>query len=90
MDLNSQYWKQSSVMNDEGEVTISIDSDYYKQLISRKIVNAFVTRIVESMQLKGYKANVIYYTVAMLNHLYGKEINLIEIWQQQSLSNNYK
>ncbi|WP_340015671.1 AIPR family protein [Paenibacillus sp. FSL K6-1318] len=93
MDMNSQYWKQSAVTNDEGEVTksiLNVDSDYYKQLISRRIINIFVTRIVESMNLKGYRANVIYYTVAMLSHLYGKEINLMEIWRQQDLSNKWE
>lgn len=93
MDLNSQYWKQSSVTNDEGEITKSIqniDSDYYKQLIARKIINSFVTRIVESMNLKGYRANVIYYSVAMLNYLYGKEIDLMEVWNQQTLSDKWE
>ncbi|WP_066392258.1 AIPR family protein [Neobacillus mesonae] len=93
MDLNSEYWKQSTVKNDEGEVTksiLDIDSDYYKGLIARRIINAYVTNIVESMNLKGYKANVIYYTVSMLNHLYGKEINLMEVWQQQALSDNWE
>jgi hypothetical protein len=93
MDLNSQYWKQSSVTNDEGEITksiLNIDSDYYKKLIARKIINAFVTIIVESMNLKGYRANVIYYTVAMLNYLYGKEIDLMEVWKQQTLSNKWE
>jgi len=93
MDLNSQYWKQSSLTNDDGEVTksiVNIDSDYYKKLIARKIINTFVTRIVESMNLKGYRANVIYYTVAMLNHIYGKEMNLMEIWQKQTLSDKWE
>ncbi|KAB2422115.1 MULTISPECIES: AIPR family protein [Bacillus cereus group] len=93
MDLNSLYWKQSSITNDEGEVIksiLSIDNEYYKKLIARKIINAFVTEIVESMKLKGYRANVIYYTVAMLNYLYGKEIDLIEVWQYQALSNKWE
>ncbi|MGN4817360.1 MULTISPECIES: AIPR family protein [Bacillus cereus group] len=93
MDLNSLYWKQSSITNDEGEVIksiLSIDNEYYKKLIARKIINAFVTEIVESMKLKGYRANVIYYTVAMLNYLYGKEIDLIEVWQHQALSNKWE
>lgn len=93
MDLNSQYWKQNLVANDDGEVIksiLSIDSDYYKQLIARRIINTFVTNLVESMNLKGYKANVIYYTIAMLNYIYGEEINLLEIWQKQSLSNKWE
>ncbi|WP_416420558.1 AIPR family protein [Priestia aryabhattai] len=93
MDLNSHYWKQSSITNDQGQVTgniINIDADYYKKLIARKIINTFVTGIVESMNLKGYRANVIYYTVAMLSHLYGEEINLMEVWQQQALSRKWE
>lgn len=93
MDVNSQYWKQSTVTNDEGEVTnaiLQIDSDYYKELIAKRIINAFVTKIVENMNLKGYKANVIYYSVAMLNYLYGKEIDLAEVWQQQTLSDKWE
>lgn len=93
MDINSPYWKQSSVTNDEGEMTKSIlyiDNDYYYRLIARRIINVFVTKIVESMNLKGYRANVIYYTVAMLNYLYGKEIDLLEVWRQQSLSTKWE
>lgn len=93
MDLNARFWKQSSTTNDEGEVVKSIeniDSDYYKKLIARKIINAYVTEIIESMNLKGYRANVIYYTVAMLNQVYGKEINLLQVWQKQELSNKWE
>lgn len=93
MDLNSKYWKQSSIIDNEGKVTksiLNIDSDYYKQLIARRIINEFVTKIVESMNLKGYRANVIYYTMAMLNHLYGQEIDLMEIWQQQAISDKWE
>lgn len=93
MDLNSKYWKQSSTTNNEGEVIKAIeniDSDYYKSLIARKIINDFVTKIVESMNLKGYRANVIYYSVAMLNEIYGKEIDLMEVWQNQLLSNKWE
>ncbi|WP_214834785.1 AIPR family protein [Exiguobacterium sp. E4787] len=39
--------------------------------------------------LKGYKANVIYYTTAMLNVLHGKSISLHEIWESQSLSDKW-
>ena len=93
MNMNSQYWKQSSVINDNGEATkaiLQIDSDYYKELIAKRIINAFVTKVVENMNLKGYKANVIYYSVAMLNFLYGKEIDLEEVWQHQTLSDKWE
>ena len=41
------------------------------------------------MKLKGYRANVIYYTTAMLREIYGKEIDLQEVWQQQGLSKKW-
>ncbi|WP_226087644.1 AIPR family protein [Mesobacillus sp. S13] len=93
MDLNSQFWKQSIGSNENGQLSqniLTIDSEYYKQLIARRIINAFVTSIVESMNLKGYRANVIYYTVSMLNHLYRKEIDLLEVWQRQTLPDKWE
>lgn len=89
MNMNSQYWKHG--FNDEGEVTSvkNIDSDFYKLLISRKIINSYVTEIVNRMNLKGYRANVIYYTVAMLRYLYGNQINLMDVWEKQALSNEW-
>jgi len=93
MDLNSQYWKQSSAINEEGDATksiLNIDTDFFKQLIARRIINTFVSEIVESMNLKGYRANVNYYTVAMLNYLYGKQIDLMEVWREQALSNTWE
>ncbi|MFC7686255.1 AIPR family protein [Ureibacillus sp. GCM10028918] len=89
MNLNGRYWKRSE--DEEGNpITISnIDNDFYKTLISRRIINEFVTDVVNQMGLKGYRANVIYYTVAMLAHLYGKDINLIEVWNNQELSDKW-
>lgn len=89
MTLNSNYWKQSTDSNGEMLPVKNIDSEYYKLLIARKIVNSYVTEIVNQMNLKGYKANVIYYTVAMLNYLYGDKFSLIEIWEGQAVSNEW-
>ncbi|CUB32536.1 MULTISPECIES: AIPR family protein [Bacillus] len=89
MNVNSRFWKSNT--NEKGESTSldEIDSDFYKQLISRKIINSYVTDIVNEMNLKGYRANVIYYTVAMLGHIYGRQINLMEIWESQSVPNQW-
>ena len=92
MEANSQYWKQSNVTNDNGEVTgkmQQIDSDYYKKLIARRIINDFVLDIVNSMGLKGYRANVNYYTVAMFKHLYEDKVDLLEVWNKQSLDDKW-
>lgn len=89
MNKNGQFWKRSE--DEEGNPTaiMNIDSDYYKGLISRRIIDAFVTNVVNEMGLKGYRANVIYYTIAMLSHLYGEEISLMEVWDNQELSEKW-
>ncbi|MGX1265700.1 hypothetical protein RKD55_003504 [Rossellomorea marisflavi] len=93
MDLNSTYWKQSLTTNDNGEITKPIEnisSNYYKELIAMRLINSFVKGIVDEMKLKGYRANVIYYTVAMLGYLYKDQIDLIEVWNKQKLSDSWK
>lgn len=86
MALNSDYWKQDL---SEGDKIESIDESYYKNLIAYCIINNYVKKIVERMNLKGYKANVIYYTVAMINHLYKEQIDLDYIWRKQQLSTDW-
>lgn len=89
MNMNSQYWKR--LEDEEGNLINikNIDNEFYKLLISRKIINTYVTELVNQMGLKGYRANVIYYTMSMLSHLYGKEIDLMDVWNNQALSNKW-
>jgi hypothetical protein len=89
MDVNKKYWKHERD-NDNNIISLEpINQDVYKMMISRSIINRHVTTIVEDMNLRGYRANVIYYSVAMLNFLYGDKIDLIEIWNRQDLSDKW-
>ena len=83
MDLNKSFWKTEG--SSQSKMTLSV----YQKLIGRAIINKRVQEIVEEMKLRGYKANVINYTVAMLNHLYGDKIDLVEVWNAQSLSDKW-
>ncbi|MEH7419057.1 AIPR family protein [Neobacillus drentensis] len=83
MDLNKSFWKTDG--NNQSKITLSV----YQKLIARSILNRRVQEIIEEMNLRGYKANVIYYSIAMLNHLYGDRIDLIEVWEKQSLSDKW-
>lgn len=83
MDLNKGFWKTEG--SSQSKMTLSV----YQKLIGKAIINKRVQEIVEEMKLRGYKANVIYYTVAMLNHLYGDKIDLVEVWNAQSLSDKW-
>ncbi|MFP7298727.1 AIPR family protein [Neobacillus niacini] len=82
MDLNKSFWKSEK---DQTKMTLSV----YQKLIARSIINKRVQEIVDEMKLRGYKANVIYYTTSMLNHLYGEKIDLVEVWEKQSLSDKW-
>lgn len=89
MEQNKQFWKYDKDDNDEiiplSEVTLEV----YQKLVARTIINLHTTNIVESMRLQGYKANVIYYTVAMLHHIYGNKIDLVDVWNRQTLSDKW-
>ena len=87
MNHNSQYWKHEK---DQPTPIQEMDNDFYKALIARSLINHHITNIVEQMKLKGYKANVIYYTTAMFRHIYGEKIDLLEIWKKQSVSTKWE
>jgi len=89
MEQNKQYWKYEKDDND-GIIPLSeVTLEVYQKLIARTIINFHVTNIVESMRLQGYRANVIYYTVAMLHHIYGNKIELLDVWNRQILSDKW-
>jgi hypothetical protein len=81
MELNKSFWSG----NTQEKITLTV----YQKLIGRAIINIRVKEIVDKMKLRGYKANVIYYTVAMLHHLYSDQIDLVRVWEEQSLSDKW-
>ncbi|WP_077215292.1 AIPR family protein [Bacillus dakarensis] len=83
MEANKSFWKTEG--SSQSKMTLSV----YQKLIARSIINLRVREIVNEMNLRGYKANVIYYTVAMINHLYSDKIDLVNVWEKQSLSDSW-
>ena len=82
---NRKYWKHERNEDDDLQLLIDVTEEVYRELL-RSIINKHISVIIDQMKLKGYRANVIYYTTAMLREIYGKEIDLQEVWQQQGLS----
>jgi hypothetical protein len=66
---------------------VTVDDDYYKKTIARTILFRHIYDIVDNQGLQGYRANVVYYTSAMVNYLYGDKIDLLEVWERQELNN---
>lgn len=89
MEENKVFWKYEKGDDNQIEELQEMTASVYKGLIARVIINRKVQSVVEMMGLKGYKANVIYYSTAMLNLLYGEEINLQDVWEKQTLSDKW-
>lgn len=89
MEYNKQYWKYEKDENDEFTPLSEVTPEVYQKLVARTIINLHVTDIVESMRLQGYRANVIYYTVAMLHHIYGNKLEILDVWNRQALSDKW-
>ncbi len=89
MDFNKVYWKYEIGTDNQIEELEELTALIYKELIAKVIINRKVLDLVNTLGLKGYKANVVYYTTAMLNLLYGESINLQEVWERQALSDKW-
>ncbi|WP_020063118.1 AIPR family protein [Bacillus sp. 123MFChir2] len=89
MEQNREYWKHERNQEDEIQPLLDVTVETYQQLIARSIINKHVSTIVDQMKLKGYRANVIYYTTAIFQYIYGKEIDLQKVWQKQALSTKW-
>ncbi|RAP19001.1 hypothetical protein C2W64_04322 [Brevibacillus laterosporus] len=89
MEHNRKHWKFERDQNDEMLPLVEVTEEIYQSLIARSIINQHVSFIVDQMKLKGYRANVIYYTTSMFSYIYGKEIDLQQVWLKQGLTNKW-
>jgi len=89
MDFNKVYWKHERDEENEIIPVEPVTEEVYQQLVARCIISNHISNIIESLKLRGYRANVIYYTASMLNHLYGDKIDLFDVWDKQSLSEKW-
>lgn len=65
---------------------ITIDADFFKQAIARAMLFNTCDKLVAKMDLPGYKANVVAYTLAMTAYAAGDRIDLLSIWNNQRVN----
>ena len=63
----------------------SPDETYFKTLVAKAILYKETDFIVKNQGESGYKANVVAYTLALLNEKTSNRINLLAIWDLQRL-----
>ncbi len=66
------------------------DDVYYKETIALLIIYNFLKSRPENKTYKNAKAPVIAYTIAYLHYITFDSLNLLQIWQQQELTDNQK
>lgn len=61
------------------------DALFFKTLVAKAILYRETDAIVRQQGETGYKANVVAYTLALLNEKTGNRLNLLSIWDQQAV-----
>lgn len=72
-------------MVQKGEIPAP-DENRYKSMIAKAILFQECDKIVASMKLPGYKAQVNYYTIALLSEFYEGDVDDNVIWNEQCIS----
>jgi hypothetical protein len=66
------------------------DATYFERLVAKAILFKETDRVVAGMQFGGYKANIVYYTIACLSHVTAQRLNLAAIWEHQDLDDDLR
>jgi len=62
------------------------DAEFFRDLVSKGIINKHVAVIARQEGFPAYRANVVAYTVALLAYHYGDRFNLGYVWAMQGVS----
>jgi hypothetical protein len=68
------------------EKQVAPDEAYFKKLIAQAILFRRTEKIVQDMNLGGYRANVVTYTIALISKLTDGKLDLDAIWKTQDLA----
>lgn len=72
------------------QLKIQIDETEFKKTVAKLILFRTIDSYYgkDGLDLKGYKANVLAYTMALLSHLSNKALDLLSIWDEQCVINS--
>lgn len=63
-----------------------VDQDDFKRIVALAILFKRIDQLVQGLDLGGYKANIVTYTLAYLSHATGAKLDLDRIWKDQKLT----
>lgn len=82
--LETNFVKYSEMIQNEEIGTP--DERFYCRLIAQVILFQECDRIVNAQNFGGYKANINYYTIALLSEFHSDMVDFEDIWKNQNLS----
>ena len=65
---------------------LPVDQAYFQELIAKAVLFRRTEKLVSSLQLGGYRANVVSYVIALLSERTGRRIDVAAIWRHQRLT----
>lgn len=67
---------------------LTVDQTYFEGIIAKAILFRRTEKLVSSLHLGGYRANVVAYVVALLSERSKRRLDLAGVWRHQQLSAN--
>ncbi|MBC1936083.1 AIPR family protein [Listeria grandensis] len=68
---------------------IEVEDLFYKESIAKTIIYRHIEDIIKRKKFLGYRANIIYYTTSWFSLRYKKNIDLLEVWNKQTIGNEF-
>ena len=83
LGAEKNFNKLAERMEEDGEPLM--DVNYFQQLVAKAIVFRTAEKVFSNLDLEGYRANSVAYSVAWLAEQSRRRINLNRIWSEQRL-----
>ncbi len=84
LGAEKNFVKFAEQMEENGEPLV--DLNYFKLLVGKAILWRATEKLFDSLDLEGYRANSVAYTVAWIAEKSGQRIDLMSVWDKQRLS----
>jgi len=80
------FAEYAQLIEENGEPNVT--PEYFSHIVARAILFKTAERIVSQLELGGYRANIVAYSIAWLAEKSGFRIDLEQIWKKQGLSDD--
>jgi hypothetical protein len=80
------FAEYAQLIEDNGEPNVT--PEYFSHVVARAIIFKTAERIVSQLELGGYRANIVAYSIAWLAEKSDFKIDLEQIWKKQGLSDD--